>query len=205
MIGLIVGGVVLLSAIVAAVFLILRQQSKSPRLGKPSSIKSHKEGTVYKAGNKEVGSVYKKGEQGELHFVRNDREKFDLQELLRASAEVLGSGSFGSSYKAVLLSGPAMVVKRFRQMNRLGSDDFHKYMRRLGRLSHPNLLPLVAYYCKKEEKLLLSDYVPNGSLASHLHGKVFFFVLSCNYNIYYTLNNQTLILIPHNHVCLFFR
>ncbi|KAK2659256.1 hypothetical protein Ddye_005789 [Dipteronia dyeriana] len=43
-------------------------------------------------------------------------------------------------------------------------------MRKLGSLSHPNLLPLVAFYYRKEEKLLVSDFVPNGSLASHLHG-----------------------------------
>ncbi|VAI86000.1 unnamed protein product [Triticum turgidum subsp. durum] len=44
-------------------------------------------------------------------------------------------------------------------------------MRRLGRLSHPNLLPLVAYYYRKEEKLLMHDYVQNKSLAHLLHGE----------------------------------
>lgn len=113
---------------------------------------------------------YKKAEKaGELHFLRKDREKFEVQELLRAPAEVLGSGSFGSSYKAGLLSG-SMVVKRFRDMNRVGKDDFYDHMSRLGRLSHPNLLPLVAFYYMKEEKLLVHDFVLNGSLASHLHG-----------------------------------
>ncbi|KAK4486251.1 hypothetical protein RD792_008921 [Penstemon davidsonii] len=114
---------------------------------------------------------YKNNEYGKLYFVRNDRERFDLEELLRASAEVLGSGSFGSSYKAVLFSGQAYVVRRFRQMNNVVKEDFYEHMRRLGRLSHPNLLPLVGFYYRKEEKLLITDYVENGSLASHLHGK----------------------------------
>ncbi|KAF5456559.1 hypothetical protein F2P56_026029 [Juglans regia] len=131
---------------------------------------------AYDVGRKEAQSPdlpgeYKRGEQGKLYFVRNDRVMFDLQDLLRASAEVLGSGSFGSSYKAVLLSGPAMVVKRFRQMNKVGKEEFHDHMRRLGSLSHPNVLPLVAFYYTKEEKLLISDYVQNGSLASHLHAR----------------------------------
>jgi hypothetical protein len=113
----------------------------------------------------------KMGDSGQyLHFVRYDRNRFDLQDLLRASAEVLGSGTFGSSYKAVLLDGPAMVVKRFRHMSNVGKEGFHEHMRKLGTLSHPNLLPLVAYYYRKEEKLLVSDFVGNGSLASHLHG-----------------------------------
>ena len=63
-----------------------------------------------------------------------------------------------------------MVVKRFKQMNNSGKDEFHDHMRKLGRLSHTNLLPLMAFYYTKEEKLLISDFVENGSLASHLHG-----------------------------------
>ncbi|KAM7480705.1 hypothetical protein LguiA_028918 [Lonicera macranthoides] len=109
-------------------------------------------------------------QHGRLTFVREDRQRFELQDLLRASAEVLGSGSFGSSYKAVLMDGQSVVVKRFKQMNNVGREEFHEHMRRLGRLRHSNLLPLVAYYYRKEEKLLVFDFVQNGSLASHLHG-----------------------------------
>ncbi|KAM7262835.1 hypothetical protein ACFE04_000518 [Oxalis oulophora] len=109
------------------------------------------------------------GDTGKLHFVRKDRENFELQDLLKASAEVLGSGSFGSSYKAVILDGPAMVVKRFRDMNNVGQEEFYEHMQKIGNLSHPNLLPLVAFYCGKEEKLLVSDYAPNGSVANYLH------------------------------------
>ncbi|KAL1550282.1 non-specific serine/threonine protein kinase [Salvia divinorum] len=104
-----------------------------------------------------------------LSFVRDNRHKFDLQDLMRASAEVLGSGSFGASYKAVLVDGEALVVKRFKQMTNLTKDDFHDHMKRLGRLKHPNLLPLVAYLYRKEEKLLVFDFVTNNSLGKHLH------------------------------------
>ncbi|KAK4427505.1 Pollen receptor-like kinase [Sesamum alatum] len=110
-------------------------------------------------------------QSGKLSFVREDRAKFDLQDLMRASAEVLGSGNFGASYKAVLVEGEAVVVKRFKQMNSVGREDFHEHMRRLGRLSHPNLLPLVAYLYRKDEKLFVLDYVHNGSLAARLHSK----------------------------------
>ncbi|KAL8537884.1 hypothetical protein ACS0TY_012853 [Phlomoides rotata] len=108
---------------------------------------------------------------GKLSFVRDDRQKFDLQDLMRASAEVLGSGNFGASYKAVLVDGEALVVKRFKQMNNIAREDFHEHMRRIGRLKHTNLLPLVAYLYRREEKLLVFDFVSNGSLATHLHGK----------------------------------
>lgn len=55
-------------------------------------------------------------------------------------------------------------------MNNVGREEFHEHLRRLGRLNHPNLLPIVAYYYRKEEKLLIAKFMPNRSLASHLHG-----------------------------------
>ncbi|KFK29710.1 hypothetical protein AALP_AA7G168800 [Arabis alpina] len=111
----------------------------------------------------------KRGDQRKLHFVRNDQEKFTLQDMLRASAEVLGSGGFGSSYKAALSSERAVVVKRFRFMSNIGREEFYDHMKKIGRLSHPNLLPLIAFYYRKEEKLLVTNYIPNGSLANLLH------------------------------------
>lgn len=121
------------------------------------------------------GSVKRGVESAKLSFVREDTEKFDLPDLLKASAEILGSGCFGSSYKAALSTGPVMVVKRFKQMNNVDKEEFQEHMRRIGRLKHPNLLPLVAYYYKKEEKLLITDYVEKGSLAVQLHGMFFLF------------------------------
>ncbi|XP_020570919.1 pollen receptor-like kinase 4 [Phalaenopsis equestris] len=112
----------------------------------------------------------RKSEYGKLSFIQQGGERFDINDLLRASAEVLGSGNFGSSFKAVLSAGPSVVVKRFKEMNRLGREEFSEHMRRLGRLSHPNLLPLIAYHLKKEEKLLITEFIPNGSLAHMLHG-----------------------------------
>jgi hypothetical protein len=106
----------------------------------------------------------------DLVFIQEGRVRFEIEDLLRASAEVLGSGNFGSSYKATLCEGPAVVVKRFKDMNGVGREDFSEHMRRLGRLAHPNLLPLVAYLYKKEEKLLITDHIVNGSVAQVLHG-----------------------------------
>ncbi|XP_047319999.1 pollen receptor-like kinase 1 isoform X2 [Impatiens glandulifera] len=113
----------------------------------------------------------KRGEGGvKLTFLREDTERFDLGDLLKASAEILGSGYLGSSYKAALKSGKTMVVKRFKQMNNVGKEEFQEHMWRLGRLKHQNLLPIVAFYYRKEEKLIVSDYIPNVSLAVHLNG-----------------------------------
>ncbi|GER41752.1 leucine-rich repeat protein kinase family protein [Striga asiatica] len=105
-----------------------------------------------------------------ITFLREDRDKFDMSDLLKASAEILGSGVFGSTYKAALNNGEMMVVKRFRYMNNVNKEEFHEHMRRLGRLAHPNVLQIVGFYYRKEEKLLVTDYAAKVSLAVQLHG-----------------------------------
>ncbi|KAJ0780454.1 putative protein kinase RLK-Pelle-LRR-III family [Helianthus annuus] len=104
-----------------------------------------------------------------LTFLVDDEERFDLADLLKASASVLGSGMFGSSYKTAIAGGKVMVVKRFKQMNNVGKEEFYEHMKRLSRLTHPNIQPIVAFYYNKDEKLLVSNYVDNISLAFHLH------------------------------------
>ncbi|XP_010929417.1 pollen receptor-like kinase 1 [Elaeis guineensis] len=174
------GTIVIVGAIVVA---LNRGREKVEVLGQPMSSRNSKKYTSFREEKLEKGAPVKYegsgsgmaaaasgNDQGRLVFVREGRERFELQDLLKSSAEVLGTGNFGCTYRATLPNGPSVVVKRFRDMNRSGREDFEEHMRRLGRLSHPNLLQLVAYHYRKEEKLLVHDYVPNRSLAFILHG-----------------------------------
>ncbi|KAE8683155.1 putative nucleoredoxin 3-like isoform X1 [Hibiscus syriacus] len=159
-------------ALIAAVHYVLKDPTIASQFKEPENKKPGNNVTVGKISEDKSANHYKKsGGNAWLHFVRNERERFELQDLLRASAEVLGSGSFGSSYKAVISDGRAMVVKRLKQMYKVGKEEFREHMARLGRLSHPNVLSLVAFYYRREEKLLVSDFAPNGSLASYLHSR----------------------------------
>ncbi|KAJ4766571.1 Leucine-rich repeat protein kinase family protein [Rhynchospora pubera] len=97
------------------------------------------------------------------------RRKFELEELLRASAEMVGKGSLGTVYRAVLEDGRMVAVKRLRDTNPCPSKDFYRYMDLIGRLRHPNLVRLRAFYYAKQEKLLIYDFLPNGTLHFCLH------------------------------------
>ncbi|CAN4086130.1 unnamed protein product [Withania somnifera] len=48
-------------------------------------------------------------------------------------------------------------------------DNFKKRMQRIHRMQHPHVLPLVAFYSSKQEKLTVYQYQQNGSLFKHLH------------------------------------
>ncbi|CAN1239786.1 Inactive leucine-rich repeat receptor-like serine/threonine-protein kinase At1g60630 [Linum grandiflorum] len=93
-----------------------------------------------------------------------------LKDLLKASAETLGRGTMGSTYKAVMESGFIVTVKRLKDARYPRVEEFRRQMEVIGRLRHPNLVPLRAYFQAKEERLLVYDYFPNGSLFSLLHG-----------------------------------
>ncbi|KAF0910264.1 hypothetical protein E2562_001450 [Oryza meyeriana var. granulata] len=94
---------------------------------------------------------------------------FDLEDLLRASAEVLGKGAFGTTYKAVLESGATVAVKRLKDVT-LSEPEFRDRIADIGELQHEFIVPLRAYYYSKDEKLLVYDFMPMGSLSAVLHG-----------------------------------
>ncbi|XVF23298.1 hypothetical protein REPUB_Repub13aG0025100 [Reevesia pubescens] len=169
-IALIVVSIVLALVIIAALIFILSQTKQNSKTLEEKDVDDSNQLPTYDEAEKKVPEIGGGNiKRSELIFLKDDIQRFDLQDLLRASAEVLGSGNFGASFKAIITSGVAVVVKRYKQMNNVGREEFHEHMRRLGRLNHQNLLPLVAYYYRKEEKLLVSKFMEDGSLASHLH------------------------------------
>lgn len=96
---------------------------------------------------------------------------FDLEDLLRASAEVLGKGTFGTAYKAVLEDATTVVVKRLKEVG-VGKREFEQQMEMVGMVKHENVVELRAYYYSKDEKLVVYDHYSRGSVSSLLHGTV---------------------------------
>ncbi|KAL6651911.1 hypothetical protein ACP70R_010836 [Stipagrostis hirtigluma subsp. patula] len=111
---------------------------------------------------------------GCLTFCAGEASSYSLEQLMRASAEVLGRGSVGTTYKAVLDGRLVVIVKRLDAAKigpaALEAESFEQNMDAVGRLRHPNLVPLRAFFQAKEERLLVYDYQPNGSLYSLIHG-----------------------------------
>ncbi|KAL8036887.1 hypothetical protein ABFX02_11G005800 [Erythranthe guttata] len=137
-----------------------------------------------KTGIENVGTVMVGREEGQKgEFVALD-EGFgmELEDLLRASAYVLGKSRSGIVYKVVVsgggkgggsgVGGPAVVAVR-----RLSEGDakwrfreFEAEVEAIDRVRHPNIVRLKAYYYAIDEKLLVSDFIGNGSLHNALHG-----------------------------------
>ncbi|KAL0401066.1 UNVERIFIED_CONTAM: putative inactive receptor kinase [Sesamum latifolium] len=69
--------------------------------------------------SEDFGSGVQGAEENRLVIFEGSSFSFDLEDLLRASAEVLGKGTYGTTYKAVLDEATAVAVKRLRQDEKL--------------------------------------------------------------------------------------
>ncbi|KAI5010314.1 hypothetical protein ZWY2020_012451 [Hordeum vulgare] len=94
---------------------------------------------------------------------------FDLKDLLGASTEVLGKGTVGTTYRATLDSGYELVVKRLKDVD-LGEAVFKRLVTLFGAIQNKHVAPLLTYYYSKDEKFLVYNAIPMGSLAKVLHG-----------------------------------
>lgn len=118
------------------------------------------------------GEVESGGEAGGklVHF--DGPIVFTADDLLCATAEIMGKSTYGTVYKATLEDGHQVAVKRLREKITKSQREFETEVNLLGKIRHPNLLSLRAYYLgPKGEKLIVFDYMPKGSLATFLHGK----------------------------------
>ncbi|OAE20606.1 hypothetical protein AXG93_517s1200 [Marchantia polymorpha subsp. ruderalis] len=109
------------------------------------------------------------GEAGKIvHF--EGGEALTAEDVLNATGEVLGKTSYGTVYKAKLSHGHTIALRLLREGTARDRAEFVPAIQELGLIRHRNLVPLRAYYSgPKEEKLLVYDYMPRGSLADLLH------------------------------------
>lgn len=134
------------------------------------SVLEGKGGRREKPAKNDFGSGVQDAEKNKLIFFEGCAYNFDLEDLLKASAEVLGKGSYGTTYKALLEEGTTVVVKRLKEVV-AGKKEFEQQMEIIGKFGqHVNIMPLRAYYYSKDEKLLVYDYMGAGSLSALLHG-----------------------------------
>ncbi|KAI5664067.1 hypothetical protein M9H77_23390 [Catharanthus roseus] len=105
-------------------------------------------------------------------------QMFTYEELERATGgfkdeSQVGKGSFSCVFKGVLKDGTVVAVKRaiMSPDMKKNSKEFNTELDLLSRLNHAHLLNLLGYCDEGGERLLVYEFMANGSLHQHLHGK----------------------------------
>ncbi|XP_019162741.1 PREDICTED: putative receptor-like protein kinase At4g00960 [Ipomoea nil] len=75
----------------------------------------------------------------------------------------IGQGGFGPVYKGKL-NGHDVAVKRLSRNSGQGDREFRNEVILVGQLQHRNLVRLLGFCLNKRERLLVYEFVPNGSL-----------------------------------------
>ncbi|CAK9181554.1 unnamed protein product [Ilex paraguariensis] len=135
-----------------------------------SEVESEKGGGGGSGGGGDSGGGSGNGGEGDLVAI-DKGFNFELDELLRASAYVLGKSGLGIVYKVVLGNGVPVAVRRLGDGGEQRNKEFVAEIQAIGRVKHPNIVKLRAYYWAPDEKLLISDFISNGNLANALRGR----------------------------------
>ncbi|XP_062151709.1 G-type lectin S-receptor-like serine/threonine-protein kinase At2g19130 [Alnus glutinosa] len=96
----------------------------------------------------------------------------DLQNATKNFSDKLGRGGFGSVFKGTLSDSTVIAVKKLESISQ-GEKQFRTEVSTIGTINHVNLVRLRGFCSEGSRKLLVYDYMPNGSLESYLFHEKF--------------------------------
>ncbi|CAN6333180.1 unnamed protein product [Urochloa humidicola] len=150
----------------------------APASASASSCGSHNTRCGYAAAAGAAGCIY----VGRLGFSATPAaarsrgaQVFTYRELERATdgfseANVVGRGASGEVFRGRLDDGTPAAIKRLRlDHRRQGEREFRIEVDLLSRMDSPYLVGLLGYCADQSHRLLVFEFMPNGSLRSHLH------------------------------------
>jgi serine/threonine protein kinase len=116
-------------------------------------------------------------------------KRFSFKELAHATnnfndEEKLGQGGFGGVYRGFLRDSNSFVaVKRVSKGSKQGLKEYASEVKIISRLRHRNLVQLLGWCHERGELLLVYEFMPNGSLDSHLFTQESLLVWAMRYKV----------------------
>ncbi|KAF7820538.1 inactive protein kinase [Senna tora] len=88
-----------------------------------------------------------------------------------SQANFLAEGGFGSVHRGVLPDGQVIAVKQYKLASTQGDKEFCSEVEVLSCAQHRNVVMLIGFCVEDGRRLLVYEYICNGSLDSHLYGR----------------------------------
>ncbi|CAA0814732.1 Probable receptor protein kinase TMK1 [Striga hermonthica] len=189
-VGSVVGGVCVLVFAGALVFCLYRtkQRKRNGRVQSPHAMVIHPRhsgsedavkitiagSSINSGGLSETQSHVSSG-PSDLHIVEAGNMVISIQVLRNVTnnfseQNILGRGGFGTVYKGELHDGTKIAVKRMESgvMSEKGLDEFKSEIAVLTKVRHRHLVALLGYCLDGNERLLVYEYMPQGTLSRFL-------------------------------------
>ncbi|XAR55814.1 Non-specific serine/threonine protein kinase [Bertholletia excelsa] len=163
----------------------LKVQNDSSRTSAPPAAHKTKRSTITLVGGLGVGAFLaacviificifisrqrkknEKNEEDDLDRVPGMPTRFSYEELKLATKNFkskLGQGGFGSVFEGTLVNGTKIAVKQLHGLGHI-KKSFLAEVRTIGSIHHLNLVRLVGYCAEKSQRLLVYEFMCNGSL-----------------------------------------
>ncbi|KAI4385863.1 hypothetical protein MLD38_003852 [Melastoma candidum] len=187
--GSLAGGIAVVGLVGLLVFCLIRKRPKSSnKVQSPNTVlvlhpqhSGDQEGVKITVGGSSANGGTSEnfsqgsGTTGDVHVVEAGNMVISIQVLRNVTnnfseQNVLGKGGFGTVYKGELHDGTKIAVKRMESgvMSNKGLNEFMAEIAVLTKVRHRHLVALLGYCLDGNERLLVYEYMPQGTLSSHL-------------------------------------
>ncbi|GMI87491.1 Transmembrane kinase 3 [Hibiscus trionum] len=185
-VGSVIGAVGGLGLVVLGVFLYAKKGKRTGRVQSPTTVVIHPHNSGDQDGVKitVAGSSITGGSEtfshvssgpSDVHLVEVGSMVISIQVLREVTnnfseENVLGRGGFGTVYKGELHDGTKIAVKRMESgvVSEKGLAEFKSEIAVLTKVRHRHLVTLLGYCLDGNERLLVYEYMPQGTLSRHL-------------------------------------
>ncbi|GMP57757.1 hypothetical protein CsSME_00021701 [Camellia sinensis var. sinensis] len=93
----------------------------------------------------------------------------EIEEATNNFSKRIGKGSFGPVYYGKIKDGKEVAVKIMADSTSHGTKQFVTEVALLSRIHHRNLVPLIGYCEEANQRMLVYEYMHNGTLRDHIH------------------------------------
>ncbi|KAJ8774370.1 hypothetical protein K2173_011619 [Erythroxylum novogranatense] len=175
--GIVIAIVVFLAVLVFIFYKYMKRKNKSGRVDKGNAMVKNGVEVAINVHNEAPSELHSPGASGDSgHKILEGGNAAISIEVLRqvtnnfCEDNVIGRGGFGVVYKGELHDGTKIAVKRMESssMGTKGLNEFQAEIAVLTKVRHRHLVALLGYCVNGNERLLVYEYMPQGTLGQHL-------------------------------------